>query len=114
MAIKETNFDVIQGDTWNTTINVSDSNGDLIVFTGYTFIMEVRDKDGGKIICATASLGDGITVTEPGSVYIELTPSKTSNFVLPRSKYQIQSIDGSGRKKTLLSGWFNVQAGTIS
>ena len=113
MAIQETNFDIIQGDTWSTYVTVKDSTGTLINFSGYTFTMEIRDKEGGKTLCATATLGQGITVTGTGVIYIELTSAQTSNFNLPKSKYQIVSIDGSGRRNTLAQGWFQVRASVI-
>ena len=113
MSIQETNFDIIQGDTWSTYVTVKDPSGSLINFTGYNFTMEVRDKEGGKDLCATASLGSGITVTGTGQIYIELTPVQTSNFNLPKSKYQIVSIDASNRRTTLAQGWFQVRASVI-
>ena len=113
MAIQETNWDIIQNDTWSVNITVQDSLGDYIDFTDYTFEMEVRDKDGGKVVCATASINDGISIVGPGNIYVELTPTKTKNFNFPKSKYQIQSVDSSGRRSTILSGWFNVRAGVI-
>lgn len=113
MAIQETNWDIIQNDTWSVNISVQDSLGQYIDFTNYTFEMEVRDKDGGKVVCATASLGHGISVTGLGTIYVEMTPAQTKNFTFPKSKYQIQSIDASGRRSTILSGWFNVRAGVI-
>ena len=61
-TIKDVNWEVIQGDTWSVEIDVTDSLNAPINWTGYTFYMEVRDKDGGSILCATAALNDGITV----------------------------------------------------
>lgn len=113
MAIQEINWDVIQGDTWPLEVIVKDETGSLIDFSGYTFEMEVRDKEGGKILCATASLGDGITVTGLGTINVEITPDKTRKFNFPKSKYQIQSIDQGLRRKTLITGWINVKAGVI-
>ena len=113
MSIQEINFDIIQGDTWSTYVTVKDPAGNLINFTGYNFIMEVRDKEGGKTLCATASLSNGITITNTGQIYIELTPTQTSNFNLPKSKYQIVSIDASNRRTTLVQGWFQVRASVI-
>jgi len=113
MAIKEINYDIIQNDTWSVDITVKDSVGTLINFNGYNFLMEVRDKEGGNILCATASLGSGITVTGTGVIHVELTPAQTNKFNLPKSKYQIISIDGSLRRKTLVQGWFQVRPNTI-
>ena len=115
MSVKETNTSVVQGDTWDAVIYVTDSVGNPIDFSqGYTFFMEVRDKDGGHIVCATASVGDGITVIGLGTISVKLTPTKTKNFVLPKSKYQIISVDSFQNRKTLAQGWFDVEAGLIS
>jgi len=113
MAIQEINYDVIQNDTWSVDITVKDSTGTLINFSGYNFLMEVRDREGGNVLCASASLGNGITVTGTGIIHVELTPAQTNKFNLPKSKYQIISIDGSSRRRTLVQGWFQVRANTI-
>ena len=113
MAIQEINWDVIQGDTWSLDVTVQDETGAYINFSGYTFAMEIRDKEAGKILCATAALGDGITVTGIGKLHIEITPAKTRKLNFPKSKYQIQSIDSSSRRKTIITGWINVKAGVI-
>lgn len=113
MAIQEINYDIIQNDTWSVDITVKDSTGSLINFTGYNFLMEVRDREGGSVLCATASLGSGITVTGTGVIHVELTPAQTNKFNLPKSKYQIISIDASLRRKTLVQGWFQVKPNTI-
>jgi hypothetical protein len=114
MTIKEINYDVIQGDTWSIDITVQDETGAYINFNGYTFDLEVRDKEGGKILCAVAGLGDGITVPSLGKIHVELSSAKTAKFNFPKSKYQLQSIDSSNRRKTILTGWFNVKAGVIN
>ena len=114
MAIQDINYDIIQGDTWSVDIYVKDPSLNLLDFTGYSFIMEIRDKEGGSFLCATATLGSGITYNSTTKViHIELTPAQTKNFNLPRSKYQIQSIDQNQRRKTLVQGWFQVKASTI-
>lgn len=109
MAITYTNYDIVQGDTWSTIITYTDPNGSLIDFTGYTFLVEVRDKEGSpSVLRASATLGNGVTVTGLGKVSIELTPTKTGVFSIPRSKYQVVAIDSSLRRTTLLQGWFQV------
>jgi hypothetical protein len=113
MSIKETNFDIVQGDSWRTVVLVKDSSQTPLNFDGYTFQMEVRDKEGGHILCATASLGDGIENLGDGKIRISLTTEKTRKFILPRSKYQLVSIDPTNIRKTLIQGWFNVHDGVI-
>jgi hypothetical protein len=113
MALIQTNYDIYQGDSWEAIVPIYDLLGNAITnLNNYTFIMEVRDKEGGDILCATATLGSGITVSGTNIVII-LTPAQTSLFNLPKSVYQIQSTDGSGRKKTQQSGWFQVHPAVI-
>ena len=115
LSIESVNYDIVQGSTWQLTLTITDSATPPVPIdlTGYNFIMTVRDRDGGSVICATVSLGSGIIVIEPGTIHIELTPAQTKNFSLPRAAYEIISIDGSLRRKILGIGWFKVKAGSI-
>lgn len=113
MSFKETNFDVVQGDTWDAYITLKNDSG-LIDLTGYTFFMEVKNKPGGNVVCATASLNNGISVYDTGVIYVVLTPEQTSKFVIPTSKYQLISVDPQGRRKTVIQGFFQVESGTVS
>jgi len=110
----EYNFNIVQGDTFNIRLTYQNSDGTPINLTGYSAFMEVRDKPGGKILCATASVSDGITITSAsGIVDVSLTSAKTNVFTTPRAAYQVQ-IDNGQSKYTLLYGWFNVNAGVIN
>lgn len=109
------NFKITQGDTFDLEITYEDLNGVPINLTGYTFTLEVRDKPGGSILCASCTLGDGITVSSPttGFIGISISSAKTKKFNLPKSAYQIQAILGNS-KTTLAQGWFEVNAGVIN
>ena len=117
MTIQEYNYDIFQGDTWEVTIPLVDLEGNNVTSaTGWTFVSQVRNKEGGDLLCASASLGSGITtavVNNQVNVTVVYTPTQTSNFNLPKSVYQIQSIDPNGRKKTLRTGWFQVHPSVI-
>jgi len=114
-ANENINFKITQGDTFQLEITYEDINNVPINLTGYTFVLEVRDKPGGSILCATCSLGDGIAVSAPTTGFITVTISseKTKNFNLPKSAYQLQAILGNS-KTTLAQGWFEVNAGVIN
>ena len=113
MAIMQTNYEIYQGDSWQAIVPITDLSGNIVAnLNSYTFIMEVRDKEGGDILCATASLGSGITVSGT-NIIVVLTPAQTALFNISRSAYQIQSTDGSGKKKTQQSGWFQVHPTVI-
>ncbi len=112
MTIQEKNWDVIQGDIWDQYITISDANG-LVDLSGYTFIAEVRDKDGGSVVCSTLTLNNGITHAGTGTIYMKFTAAQTHNFTFPKARYQVQAIDGDSNPRTLEIGWLNVKAGVI-
>jgi hypothetical protein len=118
--MKEVNYNVIQGDSFQLALTYTDSSGAAINLTGASAYMEVRDKPGGQILCATASgasgaAGDGITFTaSAGQINLNLTPAKTSAFITPRAAYQLQLTSSGGIKNTLLTGWFLVNSGVIN
>ena len=109
------NFKITQGDTFDLEITYEDTAGDPINLTNYTFVLEVRDKPGGSILCATCTLGDGITVSAPatGFIAVSISSEKTKKFNLPKSAYQLQAVLGTS-KTTLVQGWFEVNAGVIN
>jgi hypothetical protein len=113
--MKDVNYNIIQGDSFILNLTYTDSSASPINLTGYTASMEIRDQPGGRILCASASISDGITVSaSSGTIAINLTPAKTANFNLPKSAYQLQISSAGGTKTTLLTGWFNVNAGVIN
>lgn len=113
MALIQTNYDIFQGDSWQAILPIYDLLGNAVTnLTGYTFKMEVRDKEGGDVLCASASLSSGIIVSGV-NIVVTLTPAQTALFTLPKSVYQIQSTDSSGKKKTQQSGWFQVHSAVI-
>ena len=121
-----TNYKITQGDTFTWVItstqpdpaspDPSDPTYIPLPLTGYTFLLEVKDKPGGKILCATCSIGDGIAVTDSinGIITVTIPSAKTQLFNYPRSAYQLQRIDSYGVKKTMVQGWFNVNPGVIN
>lgn len=117
--MKETNFSLVQGDSWNVNITYTDVSGSAINLTGYSGLMQVRNEPGGDILCASASInssasvGDGITMyRQNGIININMSGTKTKLFNYPRSAYQFQITNGTNTY-TLLKGWFVVDAGVI-
>jgi hypothetical protein len=112
MALIQTNYDIFQGDSWQAIVPIYDLLGNAVTnLNNYTFKMEVRDKEGGDVLCASASLAN--IIVSGVNIVVTLTPAQTALFNLPKSVYQIQSIDGSGKKKTQQSGWFQVHPAVI-
>ena len=123
---KDNNYNVNQGDSFKLNIRYwQPGKVTPVNLTGGSVIMEVKDKPGGSILCATASsgiisasgaTGDGITITSPSSgwINISLSPSKTRNLNLPRSAFQIQFVESDRVSTvTLDKGWLIVDPGVI-
>lgn len=111
--MQQVNFDIIQGDTWAIDVYYTDADDNPINISNYNIVAEVKDKPGGRILCAFAEIDDGITLIDDGNyngVHVSFPPSKTAKFNLPKSAYQIKIVETG---ETLLNGWINVDAGVI-
>ena len=113
---QDINWKITQGDSFMLQVEYQDPDGSPIDLTGYTIILEVKDKPGGRILSAKCSIGNGILVQNPASGIMEITisPEKTRKFNYPRASYQIQGTDQYAQNVTFLQGWFLVNAGTIN
>jgi hypothetical protein len=113
-ATDDINYKVIQGDSFLLQVTYLDPDNNPIDLTGYQINMEIKDKPGGKILCASCSIGDGITLTDAanGIFDINISPEKTKKFNYPRASYQVQGTY-LGENTTFIQGWFVVNAGTI-
>ena len=108
------NWKIVQGDSFTLQIAYSDSSGSAINLTGYSAMFMVRDKPGGNIFCASAGIGDGITITSAsGLINLNVTPDKTRKFNFPKSAYQLQITSSGSINTTLLQGYIDVNAGVI-
>lgn len=108
------NFKIKQGDTFEIVVTYKDSLGEPVDLTDYTASSQVRDDFGGKVLCATASLGDGISIDEPnGVVTLTYTPTKTKKFTVPRAAIQLQITSPLGKKITLVYSYIEVQKAAI-
>lgn len=120
------NFDITRGDTFFATLlfkepdpaspNPANPNYIPMDVTGFTFLMEVRDKPGGNFVAATVSSSSGFVITDAtnGVVTVTIPASATKNFPVPKAAYQIQRTDQYGNIKTISQGWFNVNVGVIN
>lgn len=110
----EVNFNVVQGDTFTIRVEYQDESNTPIDITDYSAVMTVRDKPGGRIVCAEIDDSSGIVIDGPnGGLDITLLPEHTRKFTTPRARYQIQIISDQGVKTTVLSGYFMVSTAVI-
>lgn len=112
---KSINFEVIQGDSFNLDVTYTNEDGSPFNLTGYDIVFTVRNEPGGKIICATCNLTDGITLTSAlnGQFTINVSGTKSKKFTLPKAHFQCQISTSDINKKTILQGWFAVEKSTI-
>jgi hypothetical protein len=112
---QNTNFEITQGDTFNLQLTYYDEMQNPIDITGYTVVMEIRDKPGSRVLSAQCSIGDGIIISDAvnGVISIEVSSVKTKVIPYPKAVYQIQVTDQNGSKTTLVQGWFTVNPGVI-
>ena len=111
-----TNFKITQGDTFQLAVTYVDPLGSPINISDFQILFRVKNDFGGKVVCAEASVGTGITKTDPvnGEFVVAVSSAK---FTLPRSAYQLkiapigEDIELNG--ETLASGYILVEKGTI-
>ncbi len=114
--MEETNFKVVQGDTFTIKVMYKNPNGTAVDLTDYTVKMDVRDKPGGKILCGSATEENGgVNIDGPnGEIDIEFSSSQTKKFTIPTAAYQILLINNDdGKKTTLTQGYFKVSAAVV-
>ena len=70
--------DLVQGDTLAFQITLTDANGDPIDISGDEFDMDIRRADGSLVLALT--LGDGLSITDPGTLYGEVPPADTDDL----------------------------------
>lgn len=70
--------DLVQGDTLAFQITMTDGNDDPIDISADEFDMEIRRADGSLVLAL--SIGDGLSVTGPGTLYGEVAPADTVNL----------------------------------
>ena len=110
------NFKVMQGDSFILRAEYKDPSGNLIDLSDHEVIFKVRDQFGGRVTCATASKEDGGITSDDwtsGQFRIELTPTQTKKFTVPKAVYQLQIVSSTGVKSTLSYGTFSVEKGVI-
>ena len=114
--MEEVNFKVVQGDTFKIKLTYKNPDDTVYDLTDYTARMDVRDKPGGKVLCASATeANNGIIMDGPnGIIDVEFTPAQTKKFTLPNSAYQLQIINNdNGEKTTLTQGYIQVSSAVI-
>jgi hypothetical protein len=98
----EGNITAYQGDTLSLTLTFTDDNDDPLDFTGVTFKMQIRKKDG--TLMQTLTQGTDITVTQPNIVVL----SSIINIEKGCYEYDLQGTYSNNTVVTFLGGSFDV------
>jgi hypothetical protein len=99
MAIKA-NLDIDQGSTFQTTINVTDDNDDIVNLTGYTGIAQMR-----KHYTSTTSYSFTVSISPSiGTVTLAMTANATANVTAGRYVYDCELTDTNGAVTRLIEG----------
>lgn len=108
--MEEVNFSVVQGDTFQIRVEYTDSNNLPIDLTDFSAKMDIRDRPGGKILCASLNSSDGIVIDGPeGSMDITIDSIQTRRFTTPSAAYHLKVINnGNQEESTILKGYFSV------
>lgn len=90
---------ITQGDTYNFTVPVTDSNGVVFDLTGYSMKMTVKESSGKTEI----ELEKDATISSPttGVGSFSLTPEDTT-IAVKKYRYDIQISDGSANIYTVV------------
>ena len=106
MAIKA-NIVIDQGTTFQTTINVTDNNDDIVNLTGYTGAAQLR-----KHFTSTTSYAFAVAISPAiGTVTLSMTANSTANVVAGRYVYDCELTDTNGAVTRLLEGIVTVTPG---
>lgn len=107
------NFEIVQGDTANLNITVTDKSGSKIL-SGSTIKWVLWD-DIAQLALLTKVTGAGITITSPlaGQFTVALEPADT--LTVPPGKYshECEVTDASGNVSTVLVGAVTIQQSRI-
>ena len=101
------NFDLRQGDTWNTIITLA-QDGSAINLTGYSATLQMRpsvDSDT-KLLDLTTDNG-GLVVATPANGQIQINASAATMAAIARGvyPYELQITSGTGIRTTMLAGY---------
>lgn len=98
----EADIKAYQGDTLSPTLTFTDDNDDPLNFTGVTFKMQIRKKDG--TLMQTLTQGTEIVVTLPNIVVL----NAIINIEKGCYEYDLQGTYSNNTVVTFLGGGFEV------
>ena len=95
------NLVVDQGATFQTTINLTDDNGDLVDLTGYEGAGQIRK----HYTSSSAAANIAITLGDAnGTITLSMSANTTANLVAGRYVYDVELTDTSNTISRVIEG----------
>tara|TARA_Y100000310_G_scaffold134218_1_gene133206 strand:+ start:720 stop:1052 length:333 start_codon:yes stop_codon:yes gene_type:complete len=102
------NLTVDQGSTFSASIDITDTEDNILVLTGYTVAAQLRKTYGSSTaVDFTASVSDAAM----GEVTISLTPAQTNALIAGRYVYDAEITSAGGTVTRVLEGQIEVTPG---
>ena len=102
------NLTVDQGSTFSASIDITDTEDNVLVLTGYTVAGQIRKTyDSSAAVNFTASVSNAST----GEVTISLTPAQTNALVAGRYVYDVEITSAGGTVTRVIEGQLEVTPG---
>jgi len=99
------NLVVDQGATFQTTINLTDDNGDLVDLTGYQGASQVRK----HYTSSSASANISVTLGDAnGTITLSMSANATANLIAGRYVYDVELTDPSNTVSRVIEGIITV------
>ena len=95
------NIYIDQGSDFETTISLTDSNGDVLNLTGYTALAQIRKTYASTTIAGTFGVA---VAAATGQLTMTLADTFTAAMDSGRYVYDVLLTDGSGDKTRVLEG----------
>lgn len=110
MAAKA-NIYVDQGSTYSTVINMTDSNGNVINLTGYSFTGQIK-----KFYTSSNVMNFAVAITSAntGDFTIGLDANTTSNMEYGRYVYDVNATDVSNTVTRIVEGILTINPGVTN
>ena len=102
------NLTVDQGSTFSASIDITDTEDNILVLTGYTVAGQIRKTyDSSTAINFTGSVSNAAT----GEVTISLTATQTNALVAGRYVYDVEITSAGGTVTRVIEGQLEVTPG---
>jgi len=102
------NLTVDQGSTFSASIDITDTEDNVLVLTGYTVAGQIRKTyDSSTAVSFSASVSNAST----GEVTISLTPAQTNALVAGRYVYDVEITSAGGTVTRVIEGQLEVTPG---